>query len=229
MCGGTLPKVYISEGGGGLSPRVRGNHRGFQQRDCQGRSIPACAGEPQTHSSPSRSRKVYPRVCGGTTVQGMDTTDDLGLSPRVRGNPIDPGLGQGRRGSIPACAGEPKCRTPAFPGGRVYPRVCGGTAWVQPPRHCPGGLSPRVRGNPTAEHNCRGNARSIPACAGEPATECTCRYTTPVYPRVCGGTQMLCGEPVARTGLSPRVRGNPGCHRHCAGARRSIPACAGEP
>ena len=50
-----------------------------------------------------------------------------------------------------------------------------------------------------------------------------------VYPRVCGGTGMVCTQMGSGVGLSPRVRGNhpaPPCHRPPV---RSIPACAGEP
>ena len=73
------------------------------------RSIPACAGEPVARSIPQIQTKVYPRVCGGTTlVKLKHFLPRLGLSPRVRGNrlrtPTDQSL---RSGSIPACAGEP--------------------------------------------------------------------------------------------------------------------------
>ena len=50
-----------------------------------------------------------------------------------------------------------------------------------------------------------------------------------VYPRVCGGTVRATIRPIARVGLSPRVRGN---QIGSCGAQfrlRSIPACAGEP
>ena len=51
---------------------------------------------------------VYPRVCGGTLLEGAILVDATGLSPRVRGNP--PGR----------VAGTVVMRW-------VYPRVCGGT------------------------------------------------------------------------------------------------------
>ena len=50
-----------------------------------------------------------------------------------------------------------------------------------------------------------------------------------VYPRVYGGTTVLCPIRAAVTqGLSPRVRGNP-VTQGCACLCRSIPACTGEP
>ena len=52
--------------GGGLSPRGRGNPWLWEHRSHQGGSIPAWAGKPQTPGSPSRARRVYPRVGGET-------------------------------------------------------------------------------------------------------------------------------------------------------------------
>ena len=70
---------------------------------------------------------VYPRVCGGTGAAAAAADDEAGLSPRVRGNRTEKarvkkngvyprvcgGTDQQRRhanqrGSIPACAGEPR-------------------------------------------------------------------------------------------------------------------------
>ena len=72
------------------------------------RSIPACAGEPPLSITREGSMEVYPGVCGGTTGTTATDVRDVGLSPRVRGNLrriLNP---NGRRGSIPACAGEPR-------------------------------------------------------------------------------------------------------------------------
>ena len=101
----------------GLSPRVRGNLSGFLRRGRIDRSIPACAGEPPTSRLGELwpHRPVYPRVCGGTsagfdaqdfahssrsipacagepgaTSRLMTSTECVGLSPRVRGNPALP-------------------------------------------------------------------------------------------------------------------------------------------
>ena len=70
---------------------------------------------------------VYPRVCGGTADKSGPSALQEGLSPRVRGNHHTTVLYAVRKGSIPACAGEP---FPSMFSGlydRVYPRVCGGT------------------------------------------------------------------------------------------------------
>ena len=131
VCGGTRIILYDRTGGGGLSPRVRGN----------------------LVAPPLRApgRRVYPRVCGGTRMTPNLSKRCLGLSPRVRGNPRPPSAPLGRSGSIPACAGEPGSITPRRNTGRVYPRVCGGTpvggGWAA----ARAGLSPRVRGNRSSD------------------------------------------------------------------------------
>ena len=145
----------------GLSPRVRGNLKIFEQgpalrvypRVCGGtfetdymskRSIPACAGEPlkgvgglspRVRGNLEFLQQVYPRVCGGNAC-----------SARSR--------------SIPACAGEPSPARCRLCRRGLSPRVRGN-------RTPPSGLSPRVRGNLAGVHGLLWYQRSIPACAGE--------------------------------------------------------------
>ena len=92
---------------------------------------------------------VYPRVCGGTWEHRIVSVHYKGLSPRVRGNHnamVEAGM---LWGSIPACAGEPRSTTPRVGRFTVYPRVCGGTYNLDDISDVVGGLSPRVRGNPS--------------------------------------------------------------------------------
>ena len=133
------------------------------------------------------------------------------------------------RRSIPACAGEPRSPFRAECRPRVYPRVCGGTAFVSIRADFGQGLSPRVRGNRWWDRDLPPRPGSIPACAGEPQPRIARTHRAEVYPRVCGGTvRWTSGGPI-RTGLSPRVRGNRGQHMGQGHRVRSIPACAGEP
>ena len=78
------------------------------------------------------------------------------------------------------------------------------------------GLSPRMRGNRILTRLERGHSSgvgSIPAHAGEPPTTSgSCRWSSRVYPRACGGTGALHRTP---SWLERRLR--------------SIPAHAGEP
>ena len=111
----------------------------------------------------------------------------------------------------------------------VYPRECGGTIAATGRQHKVGGLSPRVRGNPTAfSIDCR-LARSIPASAGEPMATTPSIPAAKVYPRECGGTAIRPLGTFRPWGLSPRVRGNPSSRSGVAVRPRSIPASAGEP
>ena len=172
-----------------------------------------------------------------------------GLSPRVRGNQraVPSAFRVGR--SIPARAGEPPSPAASREIRRVYPRACGGTDAGRAGIRRDAGLSPRVRGNPSApsarsRHQglsprvrgnlgiYRGDGRvegSIPARAGEPRSAASSSPGPAVYPRACGGTTYHPRGLRICAGLSPRVRGN---HRWGAmrrAHRRSIPARAGEP
>ena len=229
MCGGTDSGSGPRRGQSGLSPRVRGNHpRGHWLDEREG-SIPACAGEPSAPRAGALTRPVYPRVCGGTCTMPLGKIGDVGLSPRVRGNLP----GELERvvvaGSIPACAGEPttcpsnsRCTT-------VYPRVCGGTARHRRTSSSGAGLSPRVRGNHACRSALSDRLGSIPACAGEPGLWGPSGARRPVYPRVCGGTEISSSAVSTRSGLSPRVRGNHQYGMETFFSLGSIPACAGEP
>ena len=112
VCGGTGNARSRRPAHRGLSPRVRGNPKTTPCPTPAARSIPACAGEPLRHTPHPSFRQVYPRVCGGTTFSCPTVLPRLGLSPRVRGNPLDVDLHALPPGSIPACAGEP-CPAPA--------------------------------------------------------------------------------------------------------------------
>ena len=229
MCGGTDAIKMPVRRSAGLSPRVRGNLKRHLSSVKMKRSIPACAGEPERLRVNGIRATVYPRVCGGTNYILMDFRDQTGLSPRVRGN-----LGYGndrvaRRGSIPACAGEPQARRDGLPADPVYPRVCGGTQFYSRNKPTLSGLSPRVRGNPPAESRQSPPPRSIPACAGEPPPALFDRHFGWVYPRVCGGTVSVDFVFQRPEGLSPRVRGNRDMDAPTVDGSRSIPACAGEP
>ena len=192
------------------------------------RSIPASAGEPSRPGRPATPFTVYPRECGGTRGCPRHRVDEEGLSPRVRGNPYKARHAVAILRSIPASAGEPRGASPRLSGIAVYPRECGGTGpriVQQAPQR---GLSPRVRGNLCGPGPIGGRTGSIPASAGEPTVTDRTQAPIRVYPRECGGTTLKRSSLVARTGLSPRVRGNlPSLtgRKHLSG---SIPAeCGG--
>ena len=172
---------------------------------------------------------VYPRVCGGTHKQSPLPHQGSGLSPRVRGNLAHPDRIIKIPRSIPACAGEPQWRKWRKSRKTVYPRVCGGTCLTLTISPVRPGLSPRVRGNRGGKGHGDDPLGSIPACAGEPRPFPMSRLRSPVYPRVCGGTNDVEPDLFFVVGLSPRVRGNRLEDAKQVQAEGSIPACAGEP
>ena len=107
--------------------------------------------------------------------------------------------------------------------------MCGGTPTCPAATPNRGGLSPRVRGNPSRLRGLATCLGSIPACAGEPRRRHCRQPANGVYPRVCGGTCPSATQPADRMGLSPRVRGNHRHRPHPGALGGSIPACAGEP
>ena len=70
----------------GLSPRGRGNLCGVVWQALLRRSIPAWAGQPPRRGTPRSAVAVYPRVGGATAWDVIDTANEIGLSPRGRGN-----------------------------------------------------------------------------------------------------------------------------------------------
>ena len=229
VCGGTPRHTSAMATASGLSPRVRGNRQRTRNVTIFARSIPACAGEPPAPACWAGTRRVYPRVCGGTGRGGTVERETNGLSPRVRGNLMQVGGYFLPVRSIPACAGEPQLAARVNPAPAVYPRVCGGTPPYRTTGRQANGLSPRVRGNLLQPLHQVSISGSIPACAGEPACGVIVPVLVKVYPRVCGGTRRGAAALLGHNGLSPRVRGN----RQVVVRRRvklgSIPACAGEP
>ena len=213
----------------GLSPRARGNRSSMHRRFyCRG-SIPACTGEPSRAAARSSPVSVYPRVHGGTNHPLHRPSPMGGLSPRARGNRFAADFQRICQRSIPACTGEPSSVSVRSDMGGVYPRVHGGTSPMSSARPLSNGLSPRARGNHGLP--CPGcpRSRSIPACTGEPTTVRQVGLEHRVYPRVHGGTRRRVTVKPVYWGLSPRARGNLRRPWPYGRARRSIPACTGEP
>ena len=213
----------------GLSPRVRGIQREAYGVDGQQGSIPACAGDPRRRRARLDAGAVYPRVCGGSAAFASAAWAVGGLSPRVRGIQRFPYTRGAYTRSIPACAGDPQRQRLRSNRMRVYPRVCGGSAYVGIVDALDMGLSPRVRGIRQPHRNRRYRSGSIPACAGDPYLYVRYIRVVRVYPRVCGGSRRPKALTLRPVGLSPRVRGirpqRPADHS----GRGSIPACAGDP
>ncbi len=125
--GGTVYLTQAAAHPPGLSPRVRGNPVGAEPVHLQPGSIPACTGEPYGQIQTATQNGVYPRVYGGTKADNRAAALMKGLSPRVRGNPLQEGYRSIPARSIPACTGEPSKSGCQLHTAGVYPRVYGGT------------------------------------------------------------------------------------------------------
>ena len=112
--------------------------------------------------------------------------EELGLSPRMRGNrlctlPVPVGIG-----SIPAHAGKSGRVPPALLTTWVYPRACGEIELNGVSLLSTQGLSPRMRGNREECEDGVDVEGSIPAHAGKSKKQNKLTGFTWVYPRACG-------------------------------------------
>ena len=227
--GGATEHSRGRERGSGRSPRGRGSRRVLRRGWMAGGSIPAWAGEPRCRTLHATTSQVDPRVGGGARLPGDGDLRVRGRSPRGRGSHDDAAPAIGRRGAIPAWAGEPRPRGRRCPAPRVDPRVGGGARNRGRYSGYALGRSPRGRGSRALRVGRSRDDGSIPAWAGEPRRGSPDRRALRVDPRVGGGASRPTPGPGAWSGRSPRGRGS---RDRAAGARArpgSIPAWAGEP
>ena len=131
LCGGTYIRRGFPLRESGLSPPVRGNPAPAAGHRATAGSIPACAGEPIFAPLGQVVDEVYPRLCGGTGVYSVTCRCVCGLSPPVRGNRRLRAKTKADMRSIPACAGEPPFVVVLGLPSKVYPRLCGGTQFIE--------------------------------------------------------------------------------------------------
>ena len=151
-------------------------------------SIPAHTGEPNPGGSWLALLRVYPRTYGGTVITQCSQIADKGLSPHIRGNPLNAAAFLQSCGSIPAHTGEPVYNPITKRMDGVYPRTYGGTLTSLLLSLLPWGLSPHIRGNPMTLSKLTPPEGSIPAHTGEPSTLRPAPAVPRVYPRTYGGT-----------------------------------------
>ena len=182
------------------SPCPTGHYKGI---------IPAYAGNTSTGVSGKRPDRDHPRVCGEHDYPHGAFVEFLGSSPRMRGTLELDYVHVGRRGIIPAYAGNTQLVKKSMMENGDHPRVCG--EHDDMPLHCDEltGSSPRMRG--TRIQACSRPSRHgiIPAYAGN--TRCL-RNMVPFirdHPRVCGEHMgdYIGGDYAG--GSSPRMRGTP--------------------
>ena len=91
---------------------------------------------------------VYPRMYGETMRGTISAPGIPGLSPHVRGNPLNDARSSTVSRSIPACTGKPGADNEIAEDETVYPRMYGETDALASWQEALAGLSPHVRGNP---------------------------------------------------------------------------------
>ena len=227
VCGELPIRRDFSHTFSGSSPRVRGTlTRGWVDA-AHWRFIPACAGNSPARRGIVSARPVHPRVCGELDGGERAALAATGSSPRVRGTQRRTFAADGQRRFIPACAGNSGLAGAVRRDRPVHPRVCGELSSAPDMEAPPFGSSPRVRGTREGSGGERRGGRFIPACAGNSRPTPRTTATGPVHPRVCGELMSADRSSSPYSGSSPRVRGTRVHGRAQAGARRFIPACAG--
>ena len=90
----------------GSSPLARGKHDRDLRGGCEGRIIPACAGETFRRAPRRLSTGDHPRLRGGNGSRYLPALTEKGSSPLARGKLVLHPRELHQLGIIPACAGE---------------------------------------------------------------------------------------------------------------------------
>ena len=213
----------------GPSPHTRGNRAPGCRTPGRRGSIPAHAGQPACGRNRALRARVHPRTRGATPGGGPGGSDAEGPSPHTRGNRRGDRRRVGRRGSIPAHAGQPCSTTSTKCACRVHPRTRGATLRANNSHVPPSGPSPHTRGNLVRHVERHAPTGSIPAHAGQPTALFRVHQPRRVHPRTRGATAPAREFYRGRAGPSPHTRGNPGTRPRRSAYRGSIPAHAGQP
>ena len=151
-----------------------------------------------------------------------------GSSPRTRGTLVGEQDFVRRLRFIPADAGDTRRAAGSRPRKAVHPRGRGGHWPVPVVPIATGGSSPRTRGTRERVGAAGSDRRFIPADAGDTPAPSSASRSPAVHPRGRGGHD---DEPVGHhppSGSSPRTRGTRRGGADVIGARRFIPADAGD-
>ena len=208
VCEENVIAGFIAAVRAGSSPRVRGKRWRRSCRRRRGRLIPARAGKTGDDAADRVERGAHPRACGENNKRSSSNRTLSGSSPRVRGKPDSPNLGDITAGLIPACAGKTRRGWARASGSAAHPRVCGENL-------------ARLRSKAA-------DAGLIPACAGKTSRRSSLTGCCRAHPRVCGENVKKKLVDWVLSGSSPRVRGK--LHRVAQAHQRRglIPACAGK-
>ena len=191
------------------------------------RIIPALAGNTSSHSSGSSARADHPRSRGEYWPRALLTLPGQGSSPLSRGIPFRFKLPGGKKGIIPALAGNTEDHIHFFFEDKDHPRSRGEYAHVPPRGAVMWGSSPLSRGIHLRAGNSLFIPRIIPALAGN-TTLALARMSLPRdHPRSRGEYEVLTVGHGWGKGSSPLSRGILTVATAATRDSRIIPALAG--
>ena len=212
----------------GSSPRMRGKRQTRMHMASRPRIIPAHAGQTRLGVMSVGDGTDHPRACGANLLLRISFTPAFGSSPRMRGKPLGSGQRSQRRRIIPAHAGQTYVTSDGNNNGPDHPRACGANSLPMTFIIDRNGSSPRMRGKLGHVHDRAGEARIIPAHAGQTFRRSASCTRWPDHPRACGANACATSSDISRSGSSPRMRGKLELRKQPDGRVRIIPAHAGQ-
>ena len=191
----------------GSSPRMRGTPHDVDHGAPELGIIPAYAGNTITLSAMHEAYWDHPRVCGEHATGASTQVNCTGSSPRMRGT-LQPHAGKvGKRGIIPAYAGNTSRASSVSDFHGDHPRVCGEHQFRGYVFTGSVGSSPRMRGTLESVVDNGTIGGIIPAYAGNTTLlVCPCADGGD-HPRICGEHEVVTNYSDAAKGSSPHMRG----------------------
>ena len=207
---------------------MRGKRMRFIPSSLSLRIIPAHAGQTTNQNAHGVSTSDHPRACGANQTWRHERGRRHGSSPRMRGKLAAANLFHAGVRIIPAHAGQTYVTSDGNNNGPDHPRACGANSLPMTFIIDRNGSSPRMRGKLGHVHDRAGEARIIPAHAGQTFRRSASCTRWPDHPRACGANACATSSDISRSGSSPRMRGKLELRKQPDGRVRIIPAHAGQ-
>ena len=186
---------------------MRGKRMRFIPSSLSLRIIPAHAGQTTNQNAHGVSTSDHPRACGANQTWRHERGRRHGSSPRMRGKLAAANLFHAGVRIIPAHAGQTYVTSDGNNNGPDHPRACGANSLPMTFIIDRNGSSPRMRGKLGHVHDRAGEARIIPAHAGQTFRRSASCTRWPDHPRACGANHCESNCVAVRPGSSPRMRG----------------------
>ena len=154
------------------------------------RFTPARAGTMWTGAAPTTLRSVHPRACGDNSWCRVDSGQDSGSPPRVRGQLLTWDRCASATRFTPARAGTITAARDQYRRVTVHPRACGDNALVPFGWMTFLGSPPRVRGQCGQRDSDADGYRFTPARAGTMKLRIGIVPHASVHPRACGDNSL---------------------------------------